>query len=130
MKVTEMYPDKWLKAEHLQGRTITVYVQESTVEQLFNTQAKKKEPKFVLHFYKAKLPMILNKTQALAMARITGEDDSDLWKGHYIALSPATAPNGQETIAISKPEIKPKAQAQEQPPADTHDEIDRTLDPE
>lgn len=106
MKVSQMYPEKWLKAAHLQGRTITVYVQDSTVQELFNTQAKKKEPKFVLYFYKAKLPMILNKTQALAMVEVTGVDDSDNWKGHYIALSPSVAPNGEATITISKPEIK------------------------
>jgi len=111
MKVTEMYPDKWLKAEHLQGRTITLYVQDAAVQKVFNTRTKKEEAKFVLYFYKAKLPMILNKTQTMSMVRVTGADDSDMWKGHYVALSPAIAPNGEATITISKPETKHKAQA-------------------
>lgn len=124
MKMTDIYPDKWLKASHLQGRTITVYVQLSTVQEVFNTQTKKKEKKFVLHFYKAKLPMILNKTQALAMIQITGADDSDNWKGHYIALAPSIAPNGEATITISKPETKP---AQPDPEPETPADDDPAL---
>ncbi len=123
MKVSQLYPDKWLKAAHLQGRTITVYIQKSTVQELFNTQAKKKEAKFVLYFYKAKLPMVLNKTQAMAMVEVTGEDDSDNWKGHYIALSPSLAPNGEATITVSKPELeRPSAPDADSPPSEAPEE--------
>lgn len=103
MKVTQLYPDKWLSAAHLQGRTVTVTVETSAVEQLFNPRTKTKEAKFVLSFYKKQLRMVLNKTQAEAMVMVTGCDDSDGWIGHQISIAPAKAPNGAETITISRP---------------------------
>jgi len=117
MKISEKYPDKWLKAHHLAGGTRGVTVETSTDEELYNTQEKKKEWKVVLRFFGKKLPMVLNKTQALTMKKITGEDDSADWIGHQINLSPAWTPNGRETITISAPEHRPAA-----PPAPTPSE--------
>jgi hypothetical protein len=109
MKVTQLYPDKWLSAAHLQGRTVTVTVETSTVEQLYNPRTKTKEAKFVLSFYKKQLRMVLNKTQAETMVTVTGCDDSDGWIGHQIAISPARTPGGQDTILISRPPTPPAA---------------------
>jgi len=151
MKVSEMYPSKWLKAETLAGHTRGVTVETSTVEDLYNTREKRTEQKFVLGFFGKQLRLVLNKTQSLAMVRITGSDDSDLWIGHQINLSPARTPNGQDTITISAPEHRPAAPpaptpaeepAAAAPPAPTpaeepaeeraeaRDEIERTFDPE
>jgi len=114
MKISEKYPDKWLKANHLAGGTRGVTVETSTDEELYNTQEKKKEWKVVLRFHGKKLPMVLNKTQALTMKKITGEDDSEKWVGHQINLSPAWT-NGRETITITAPERKAVTPA---PPAE------------
>ena len=111
MKVSEMYPAKWLKAETLAGHTRGVTIETSTVEELYNTREKRTEQKFVLGFFGKQLRLVLNKTQSLTMARITGSDDSDLWIGHQINLSPARTPNGQDTITISAPEHRPAAPA-------------------
>ena len=115
VKVKDMYPDKWLKAEHLINRSHLVTIEKVTVESLFNPEARKHERKFVLHFFKAKLPMVINKTQAFSLLRITGEEDSDKWIGYQIILSPATTPNGKDTILISRPPDRPA----ETPPAVT-----------
>ena len=48
MKVKEMYPDRWLKAEHLQEKTHLVTIEEVAIEALFNPATKKTERKFVL----------------------------------------------------------------------------------
>ena len=117
MKITQIYPDKWLAAKHLQGRSVTVAIVAATVEQLFNTRTKKHEPKFVLQFHGKQLRMILNKTQAETLATIAGSDDSDDWKGHLITLAPATAPNGAQTIAISRPPTPAAPSAQPEPVA-------------
>lgn len=120
MKVKDMYPDKWLKAEHLRGCTVPVTIEAVTIESLFNPEARKYEKKFVLHFYKKNLPMICNKTQAITLTQITGNDDSDGWKGHQINLSPASTPNGKQTIAITRPTApKPEEQPAVTPPPET-----------
>lgn len=111
MKVKEMFPDRWLKAEHLQGKTHLLTIERVTVEGLFNPETKKYERKFVMRFCKKNLPMVVNKTQALALAQITGEDDTDLWPGHQIALSPATTANGKDTMLVSRPPEVAKAEA-------------------
>lgn len=123
MKITQLYPDKWLSAKHLQGRTVTVTVESAAVEHLFNPRTKRNEPKFVLGFYKKSLRLVLNKTQAQALVAITGQDDSDDWKGHQISLSPSIAPNGAATITISKPEEKP-APVQQPASVPTFEEVD------
>ena len=103
MKITQLYPDKWLSAKHLQGRSVVVAIEAATVEQLFNPRTKQNEPKFVIAFHKKQLRLVLNKTQAQALADITGSDDSDEWKGHLVTLSPSIAPNAAATITISRP---------------------------
>jgi hypothetical protein len=103
MKISQLYPDKWLAAKHLQGRSVTVAITAATVEQLFNPRTKSNEPKFILQFHGKQLRLVLNKTQAHALATITGSDDSDEWKGHLVTLSPSIAPNKAETILISRP---------------------------
>jgi hypothetical protein len=40
MKISQLYPDKWLSAKHLQGRSVTVAIEAATVEQLFNPRTK------------------------------------------------------------------------------------------
>lgn len=121
MKVSQLYPDKWLKAETLQGRTRGVVVATSTVEELYNTREKHKEWKIVLGFHGKTLRLVLNKTQALTMVQITGEDDSAKWIGHPINLTPARTQNGQDTIVISGPQKSsaPAPAPQPEPAADS-----------
>lgn len=123
MKITQLYPDKWLSAKHLQGRSVVVAIEAATVEQLFNPRTKRNEPKFVVAFHKKQLRLVLNKTQAQALASITGSDDSDDWKGHLVSLSPSVAPNGAATITISRPPETPK-------PAPAADEANDPTDAE
>jgi len=109
MKIDELYPDKWLKASHLQGKTHLVTIAESTVEGLYSPTTKRTERKFVLRFHAKRLRMVLNRTQAHALAAITGENDSDHWPGHHVLIGPAKAPNGADTIRISRPPAPPAA---------------------
>lgn len=115
MKVSQLYPDKWLKAEHLQARTRGVTIETSTDEELYNTREKRKEWKIVLGFCGKSLRLVLNKTQSLTMAQITGEDDSAKWIGHQINITPARTSNGQDTIIISAPQAKAAPTRKTQP---------------
>ena len=105
--IKDLFPDKWLRPEHLRGRAVTVAVQGAQVEQLFNPRSRRNEPKLVLEFHGKQLRLPLNKTQAHAMAAITKTDDYTQWKGHQCVLSPGIAPNQQPTIQIAPVPEKP-----------------------
>lgn len=99
-KINSIYPEKWLKAKHLQEKSIRVRVSGATVESLFNPGTKKNERRFVLDFQGKKLRLILSKTMTYAMESITGSDDSDDWTGWDVILSP-TSIQGHQTIQIN-----------------------------
>jgi hypothetical protein len=99
--IKDLWPDKWLKAEHLCGRSVPVIIEGATVETLYNPKKRCEEPKLVVNFAGKKLRLIANKTQALTIARITGELDYSKWTGAQVLLSEAMAPNGKPTVAVS-----------------------------
>ncbi|MBV7328933.1 hypothetical protein KFU94_11850 [Chloroflexi bacterium TSY] len=98
--IKDIYPDKWLKAEHLNGHRPTVTIEDVRVERLFNPNSRQYEKKLVLKFRDKTLRMILNKTQTFALAAIAG-DDYTQWATQKIVLSASTAPNNRPTILIS-----------------------------
>src|SRR5690349_18138880 len=97
----DLWPDKWLRAEHLQGKRPTVVIESVTLEQLYNPRTKKHEPKLIVAFYGKSLRLVCNKTQAHALADIYRTDDYSAWVGHRVVLSTGRAPNGADTILIS-----------------------------
>lgn len=97
-KVSEVYASPWLKAEDLQGKTVKVTVSQASAETLPNADGSKQD-KIVLTFQGAKRKLILNKTQAAAMAGIGG-DDTDLWRGIEVYLAPQPTNNGKLTISL------------------------------
>lgn len=97
----DIFPDKWLKAEHLQGRSVVVSIVGVGIEAMFNPATKKQERRLVAEFHGKKLRLILNKTHCVTLATLTNTEDYTAWAGHQITLSPAIAPNGKGTITIS-----------------------------
>lgn len=83
MNIYELYPSKWVKAYDLKGKQVTVTIKALTVEEV----GAQTEQKPVLWFDGASKGMILNKTCALAIARLHGPD-TDAWIGQPIALYP------------------------------------------
>ena len=99
--VKDLYPDKWLRPQHLGNRRPTVTIEAVKVERLYNPRTRQEEPKLVIAFHKKQLRLPLNKTQSFRMAEITHTDDYTAWIGHQVVLSVARAQNGADTIAIS-----------------------------
>ena len=135
-----LWPDKWLKAHHLQAKKPTVTIENVQIEELYNPRARRNEPRLVVSFYKKQLRMVLNKTQATALANITGTDDYQMWIGHQVVLSEGTAPNNMPTIVISPtpdppPETpavngqQPEAEESAQLPDQDDDTESREIDP-
>lgn len=110
----DIFPDKFLKPEVINGHRPRVHIEHVTVEQLYNPRSKKHEPKLVVKFHKKDLRLVCNKTQATALATICKTGDYTRWQGHEVVLSTSKAPNGMDTILIS-----PVPDAQPKPPAQT-----------
>ena len=71
--VSDLFPSKWLKAEDLDGRPHTVRIVDVTVESLRQPDGSSK-PAAVLTFERASKRLILNKTQATALADLLGTE--------------------------------------------------------
>lgn len=107
MNINDLYPKKWLSALDLPaGKSATVHIEAATVEQVRNPRTNRTEPKLCVAFHGKQKRLLLNKTQAYAIAAATGSMDTDTWPGHTITLSVGIAPNNQPTIVIT-----PAAQA-------------------
>lgn len=98
--VTELYPERWLKARHLAGKAVTVKIAGVSVEELRLPDGSKKIAA-ILAFPKTGKRLILNRTMCQALITVTGTERLGEWTGHSITLSPATAPNGKDTIKIT-----------------------------
>lgn len=117
--VSDLYPSKYVKPADLQGKPVTVHIAKVSVEELRQFDGTR-ALKVVLTFHKAAKRMILNKTQCLALASITGSERFDAWVGHTITLSPGMAHNGKPTLLISRA-LKPVTT--EEPAQPGHDDL-------
>lgn len=80
MKLNEVFPSKYVKAEDLQGREVPVVISNVIMEKLGD------DTKLVLHFQNRSKGMVCNKTNAGRIAYMYG-DDTDSWIGKEIILA-------------------------------------------
>ena len=105
MNINDQFPSRWLDPDDLGQRRITVEIIAATLEEVYNRQTNAKERKLALSFKSAKKQMLLNKTQAFAIANIAGDPDTDNWIGKSITLRAGTAPNRKPTIVVEAPAV-------------------------
>jgi hypothetical protein len=85
MKVTDLFPSKYLRAADLNGipRTVTIV---KVTHDVFKDNGVD-VTKAILHFKEAgTAPVVVNKTNWNMLAAITGEDDDERWVGTEIEL--------------------------------------------
>ncbi len=83
MRISEAYPSKYLKAADLAGQDRTVTIRACVQEEL--GQGSEMEVKPVLYFDGGQKGLVLNKTNATAIADNYG-DDTESWPGRSIVL--------------------------------------------
>ena len=105
MNIGDVFPSRFIDAEDLGDKRVTVEIAKATMEEVFNRQTNAKEMKLALTFKRAKKLFILNKTQAFAIAAIVGSEDTDRWVGHSITLRAGVAPNRKPTIVVEAPAV-------------------------
>lgn len=105
--------DFYLKPADLRGRSVAVIIANASVVDVFNPRARKNEPRLAVRFAGKSLTFLVNKTQAGALAAATGTTDYTRWAGHTVVLSPAIAPTGAPTIAVTAAGTPPPPAAQD-----------------
>jgi hypothetical protein len=117
-KRDDVFPSRFLRAADLKGKPVTVTIEQAVLETLKGGDTE--ETKTVLNFAGTKKCLPLNRTNWDAVADVTGEDDSDAWRGHKIELYPTTTEMKGKPVAcirvrapaqreLPKPKAAPKA---------------------
>lgn len=99
----ELYPARYLKPEDLQGKAVRVWVEDVSLTPLFNPRTGKEEQKLVVTFMDKTKKLVLNKTQALALADVADTNTWALWVGREVRLRPGLSANRKPTILIEAP---------------------------
>lgn len=105
MDVDKLFPSKYLKAADLRGRSCQVTILRIAVEKMWGGV-----DKAIAHFHGKSKGMILNRTQAIAIAEIAGSRQTEQWSGTSIILTPSTTKDAKgatvQTILIQAPPRK------------------------
>lgn len=87
MNINKLFPSRFIKAEDLQGRHITLTIARVVMERVHGEDGE--EDKATVYFSEAKKGLLLNKTNAFAIGAMYGPE-TDAWTGKRIALYPTT----------------------------------------
>ena len=112
MKMKEMYPSKYLKADDVdeQGGEVSALIKTVRLEEMQDNEGAK-EDKPVLYFNNVPKGMVLNKTNADRISAAYG-DESDGWRGKPVTLyTEQVTAFGKTTNAIRLRVAKPKVAA-------------------
>jgi len=113
MKVSEMFPRKYLGGEDLQGKAYRVVIDQVRQEELRVGPAAKPEPKWVLYLAGTRKGIVLSRTLAEQVAEIAGSDETDDWAGKTVVIYPEPMTvAGKRRVAIQARAPKTEAGAE------------------
>ena len=109
MKISEMYPSRFLKAEDFEeGQTFILTIASVGMEEL--GQGQKKETKPVAYFLETEKALVLNKTNANVIAQHLG-DDTEMWIGKKVAFTTIEVDSFGEIVRAIRVKTKQPAHA-------------------
>lgn len=118
MNVNSIYPSKYLKESDLRGRNVTVTIRTVQIVKI----AEDKKP--VAFFEGKDKGLVLNKTLLNAIAKATGEQDTDNWPGKRITLYPTETEYRGDVVPCIRVKLRTEEDGQPQqapPPPDPGD---------
>lgn len=87
MKRNDVFPSRFLKADDLQERDLTVTIKDCEMVEFTDPQTRERDDKPVLYFQEQGVkPLILNKTNFSTIEKVLGSDETEDWKGKKITL--------------------------------------------
>lgn len=92
---SDLYPNRFLHADQLKGRKVTVTVKDITMEELEGEKGKKLA--VIFHFAESSKQLAVNKTNGFCMKRMFG-NDPNAWVGKRVTIYPTTTPFGRQTV--------------------------------
>jgi len=120
MNIYEVFPSKYLVAGDLKGKSYTLTIDRVVKETMRSHSGN--EDKLVVYFTTAEKGLVLNKTNAFAIADICGIPETDAWKGAKITVYPTRVKAFGEMVdcvRVRAPEaIKDKPQPKPEPVED------------
>jgi len=111
MNVNDLFPKKWLEPADLGGRSVSVKIVAVGLEEVYDPRSRDMHMKLAITFEKASKRMLLNKTQATAVAAATGSEETDDWIGKTIVLAAGQTQARRPTIVVAPPKAKASAPA-------------------
>ena len=100
-----MFPGRYLKAADLQDKPMSL-----TIKQVFRDQVRMTNgaiaEKYILRFKETEKELILNKTNAKAIAKLLREPKAVNWAGSVIVLKPTTCEAFGEIVDCIRVEMK------------------------
>jgi len=79
--------DRWLKADHLQGKARTLTIDQVVVEDVYSQAEKRNRPAPVLYFRETKKGLVLSQTNQDALQALFGDDVAGCF-GKRVLLDP------------------------------------------
>ncbi len=79
--------DRWLKADHLQGKARTLTIDQVVVEEVYSQAEKRNRPAAVLYFRETKKGLVLSQTNQDALQALFGDDVTSCF-GKKVLLEP------------------------------------------
>jgi hypothetical protein len=96
MRIEMMFPSKYVRAADLRGKPVTKTIKKVQIDPL-QMKGGKKERKPVVYFSDAEKMLVLNKTNAMMIAKLLGPE-TDAWAGKRITMFPTTDRFGREIV--------------------------------
>lgn len=84
---SEMFPGRFLKADLLKGRKVTLTIKAIFGEDLVSAEDEQKKAEWIVQFAERPLEWVMNKSNAFCLYRMFGGDPHS-WVGHKITLFP------------------------------------------
>ena len=107
----------------------TLTITDVTTEEMYDSQNGGKKEAPCLHFKEKELPMVLNKTNADTVARVTGSEIPNDWIGKKIIVGQQKIRAfGKEQLVIRVRDEQPKAKAKKKATKDQVQEIENLIE--
>lgn len=100
-----MFPSRYLRAADFEGKAVALTISEVVRDKVQMATGQKAE-KYILRFQETDKELILNKTNAKAVAKVLHEPKAINWSGERIILKPTTCEAFGEIVDCIRVEMR------------------------
>jgi len=100
-----MFPSRYLRAADFEGQSVALTISEVVRDKVQMATGQKAE-KYILRFQETEKALILNKTNAKAVAKVLHEPKAINWPGERIILKPTICEAFGESVDCIRVEMK------------------------